>query len=91
MPPGGRERVGKRPSSRFQRRNMKITYKIVSVADGTFEVFKQLNGRSVRTMGNYKSKGDAERVKKGLETGAIIRIEPSDEERGMKDSKGVSS
>lgn len=54
---------------------MKVTYKIVPVADGTFELFKQIDGKSVRTMGNYKSEGDAERVKKGLEDGAVVKIE----------------
>ena len=57
---------------------MKVTYKIVPVADGTFELFKQIDGKSVRTMGNFKSMGDAERVRDGLEGNVVIRIEKAE-------------
>lgn len=66
---------------------MKITYKIVPVADGTFELFKQANGKSVRTMGNYETEREAERVKKGLEAGAVIRIEMEEKDEECQDHK----
>lgn len=53
---------------------MITTYKIVQVADGTFEVFKQIDGKSVRTMGNYGSLPMAERVKTALETGSMLKV-----------------
>lgn len=57
---------------------MEVTYKIVPIADGTFELFKQIDGKSVRTMGNFNSMGEAERVKAGLEGNVIIRIEKAE-------------
>jgi hypothetical protein len=57
---------------------VEVTYKIVPVTDGTFELFKQIDDKSVRTMGNFKSLGDAERVKKGLEGDIVIRIEKAE-------------
>jgi len=66
---------------------LKITYKIVPVADGTFELFKQANGKSVRTMGNYETEREAERVKKGLEAGAVIRIEMEEKDEECQDHK----
>lgn len=66
---------------------LKITYKIVPVADGTFELFKQINGKSVRTLGNYETEREAERVKKGLEGRAVIRIETEEKDEEHQDHK----
>ena len=68
------------PSEYVKGAVLEVTYTIVPITDGTFELFKQIDGKSVRTMGNYKSEGDAERVKKGLETGAAIKIETKEDE-----------
>jgi len=46
---------------------MKIIYKIISIADGTFELFKQIDGISVRTMGNFSTEVAARKKKQSLE------------------------
>ena len=50
------------------------TYKILPIKDGTFEVIEMLDGRSVKTKGNYDSEPMARRVLEALEKGQVIKI-----------------
>lgn len=61
---------------------MKTTYKIHPITDGTFEVLRQADGKSIRTMGNFASRREAERVKSALEGKAVLKIEGAGDEDG---------